>query len=253
MQQAVEVAYSQYEYLALADAHCHLNLFENPEAAIGDSLKNNVRVMITSGGSAMDNAAAEALSDGINIFCVIGIDPEHMEEDARYVDGISGTVRGNKSIIGIGEIGLDFKNEEYAANAKIQKSLFQRQIDIAKELGIPIVVHARRAIKEAAEIVIGSEIERAMFHFFEGDAETARMLEKKEHVISIPPLESGRRKKVIEAIGIESIVAETDSPAVGKSPSDVRKAIDYIARVKGIAFEEAAERTTENVRGLFYI
>ncbi|MGC9191046.1 MAG: TatD family hydrolase, partial [Candidatus Micrarchaeia archaeon] len=77
--------------------------------------------------------------------------------------------------------------------------------------------------------------------------------ESKDYIISIPPLESKRREKVINSVSIKSLVGETDSPVVGKTPQDVIKSIEYIASIKEISVEKAAIATTKNLRAFFSI
>ena len=90
-----------------------------------------------------------------------------------------------------------------------------------------------------------------MFHFFEGDEAKASELAELGYLISIPPIESSRRKRVINELSIDSIAVETDSPVVGKSPLDVIRIVEWIAEIKGISFDDASMRITQNVKKLF--
>lgn len=234
-----------------ADAHCHLNLFDDPKRAVADSLAAGVDTILATGGSAKDNPQVVSLADGKNVFGVIGIDPTFADKDATAIDGLEALVKGNKSVVGIGEIGLDMVVP--TASLDVQHDVFEKQLEIAMRLDKPVVLHARKAIDDLLTTIIEMDVERAMLHFFEGDEVQAKLAEKHGYMVSISPGDSSRKKRVIKAVDITSIVTETDSPIVGKSPVDVVKVAETIAKLKGIGVAEAAEQTRKNVREFFYI
>ncbi len=232
----------------LVDAHCHLDLFPEPLIASKDARFGGVSLIITAGGSKASSLAAIKMADGELVFAVIGIDPQGAQADSGFVDQIAALVKSHKNIVGIGEVGLDRK---VGADMKLQMKVFEEQIDIAKSLNVPIVVHSRGAIDEVMATVKKHGVKKAMFHFFEGDENMARSLADMGYLLSIPPIESPRRRRVINALDIDSIAVETDPPAVGKSPLDVIKIVEWIAEIKGIPFNEASLRITQNVKKLF--
>ena len=236
----------------LSDAHCHLNLFPDPHGTVREALEKGIRIIIATGESAKDSRECAELADGKNVFAVIGVGPDFADSDSGFVDEMEGLVRGNRNIVGIGEIGLDVKVAE-SCSMEIQMEVFIRQVDLAMRLGLPIVIHSRGTLPEVAEILASRNARKAMFHFFDGDEMQAQILAAKGYVISIPPAETSKRKKVIKALSLNSIVAETDSPIVGKSPLDVVRVMDLIAKEKGIEAGSAARAITENIRTLFSI
>ncbi len=234
-----------------ADAHCHLNLFDDPAKAVRDSIAAGVDTILATGGSAKDNPQVVGLADGKNVFGVIGIDPTFSDRDSDYIDTLAGVVKGDKKIVAIGEIGLDFVVPKAAPD--VQRKVFERQVNIAMELDKPIVIHARKAVEEAMVMIIDMGVKKAMFHFFEGDERTAKLLADHGYMISISPGDSSKKRRVIKAVDINNIVAETDSPIVGKSPADVVAVVEAVAKIKAIDVAEAAQRTRRNVREFFYI
>jgi len=237
--------------IELTDAHCHLDLFDDPRLTIQDARMGGVNIMITAGGSRSSSMAAIKITEHEkNVFAVIGIDPQGAVEDADFVGKIKELVKTHRSVIGIGEIGLDYK---VGAEKALQKKVFEEQMEIARLLDVPIVVHSRQAIEDVTALVIKHGVKKAMFHYFEGDEQQAKALADMGYIISIPPSESGKRRRVINALDINSLAAETDSPAVGKNPIDVIRVVQYIAGIKQIPFEEASACTTENVKKLFSI
>lgn len=232
----------------LIDAHCHLDMFPDPEIIKTDSRFGGLSTIITAGGSKESSLAAIRVADGEMVFAVIGIDPQSAAADEDFIGQIKDLVKSNKKIVGIGEIGLDYK---VGPEKGLQKRVFERQIEIAKSLDIPIVVHSREAIADVVEIVKKHEVKKAMFHFFEGDETVAKELASLGYLISIPPAESSKRKRVINALSISNISVETDSPVVGKSPLDVIRTVEWISELKGLPFNETSARITENVKKLF--
>ncbi len=251
MQQVRRTTYLQDE-IHISDAHCHLDLFEDPKRTIADAISAGVNLMITSGGSRKGNAATTAIANNGNVFGVVGIDPSSLPTDSAAIDEIVALIKGNQNIVGIGEIGLDAKEFQHTPLDK-QAEAFVRQISIANDLDVPIVVHSRGAINEAMAIVEKHCLTRAMFHFFEGTEDDALRMAKLGNIISIPPRESSRRKRVINAIDITNIVTETDAPVAGKTPSDVKGVIEFVASTKKMEFGEVAERVSENIRSFFHI
>lgn len=237
---------------SLSDVHCHLDLCSNPKEAVEESRRRNVQIMITAGSDRKSNLKMQELTKYDGVFGVVGISPDFSSADNEFISEMPGLIKTNRRIIGIGEIGLDLKIAE-KVGMEIQKKALMRQIDIANELELPIVVHSRGALDDVIKILKEKEVKRAVFHFFEGDEEKAKLLAKAGYLISIPPIESGRRKRIIKEIDLSSIAAETDSPVVGKIPADVAKVIDYISRLKNMGFEEAGEAVTETIKDYFYI
>lgn len=246
--------FQEQEELVLSDAHCHLNLFKNPREVIDNAVNFGIKIMITSGGNDKDNREAGMLCNGPHVFGVVGISPDFAQEaGVNFSEKLAVLIKGNRNIVGVGEVGLDFKITNEKDKIEVQKNIFLKQIQLAKELDVPLVIHARGAIENALDMVIENGVEKAMFHFFEGGVEEAKVIERRGYLISIPPLESKRRIRVIQNVALDCIVAETDAPAVGKDPTEVRKSLEIIAKARGIDFAEAAQSTTDNLRKFFYI
>jgi TatD DNase family protein len=239
--------------LEFSDAHCHLPLFSKPAETIANARNEGVGLIITSGGNAKDNLESIKIANGAQgVFATIGIGPDSASSESDFVEGMADLVRSSRKVIGIGEIGIDVKAAGHAG-LEIQRKVFGEQLDIAVELDLPVVIHSRGALDEISAMLEKKGVRSAVFHFFEGDERQAKALAGRGYLISIPPVETGRRKRVIKSISVNSIVAETDSPVVGRDPTDVVKVCKTIAALKGISIEDVASATTENIRRLFYI
>ena len=233
------------------DAHCHLDLFPEPEKTFLNARKAGVGVVITAGGNAEGNMKTLDIVHG-GIYGVVGISPEFMLSEAWKIDELKDILKMNKNIIGIGEIGLDAVMAE-KSSLEVQEKGFIKQLEIASSMELPVVIHSRRSLNRTFEILKESAVKNVVFHYFEGNENDAIAAEKEGWLVSIPPIESSRLKRVIRVLDIDSIVAETDSPAVGKEPSDVLSVIEKVALLKGISTVEAGERMTKTIKEYFYV
>ncbi len=234
----------------LADAHCHLDMV--PPAEVGQAIGSGVKTLITNGVDIKSDMESVKLIDGRNVFAMLGIDPEHavlMQENE--LDVAINLIRGSivSGVVGIGEIGLDGKEEKM----DWQKRVFERLLDLANELKLPVSIHSREALDEVLTILESKAVKKAHIHFFEGSVEQAKRVERLGYMISVPPLESARRRKVIKEVSIDNIMVESDAPAAVRSPSDVVKAVEMIAEEKRITFEQAAHAVVANTKRFFGI
>ena len=237
----------------LADAHCHLDLITDRKV-IEESIKGGVRTIVTDGVDTKSNALCAQMADGRNIFAAMGVDPEHSGMGDEELQFNIGVIRANTSkICAIGEIGLDYAYAKDKNGVERQKVVFGMFLDLAVELDKPVTIHSREAMEDVLAILEEKGIRRAHMHYFEGGPTEAKRMEKLGYMISIPPFESSRRNKAISAIAIDNIMAESDSPAAGASPLDVKKSVAIVAKAKGIGFERAAEQLTANTKRYFNV
>jgi TatD DNase family protein len=242
----------------MADAHCHLDLFKDM-ALVKTSIERGVLTIVTDGINLETSKAALALSDNAHIFPAVGMDPEtaislsDSELDAA-IGAVEELARTNaRRIVAIGEIGLDYVKAWEEKKIVKQKMVFGRMLDLALELNLPVSVHARSAIADVMEILDAKGMKKVQLHYFEGDSEKAKQAEESGYMISIPPAATTARKAAIKYANINSLMAESDSPVVGKTPKDVEIAIGMVAEIKGIPFDRAAEALTLNTKRFFNI
>ncbi|MDE1865589.1 MAG: TatD family hydrolase [Candidatus Micrarchaeota archaeon] len=240
----------QKTVVELADAHCHLDLMTATQ--IGDAINASVKTLITNGVDIKSDMESVKLADGKNVFVMLGLDPEHavkLKEDELEL--AVGLIRGSigPGVVGIGEIGLDGRE----GNMPLQKKVFGRMLDLALELDLPVSIHSRGALDEVLQMLEDKAVKKAHIHFFEGSVEQAKRAERLGCMISVPPLESGRRRKVIKEVSIDNIMAESDAPVAVKSPRDVTIAVGMIAEEKRITFEQAAQAIVANTKRYFGI
>lgn len=237
----------------MADAHCHLDLISDNDI-IRQSITYGVRTMITNGVDTKSNVKSVELADNKNIFALLGIDPEHSNvTDEELEFNIKMIKHQSAKVTGIGEIGLDYGKIKESVPIEKQKKVFESLLDLAKHLKMPVSIHSREALPDILQILNDKSMDMVHIHFFEGSVQQAKEVEKKGYMISVPPLQSSKRSKVIKEIAIDNIMAESDAPAAGSSPRDVERSIQIVAEAKRIDFKKAAELLTINTKKFFRI
>lgn len=237
----------------MADAHSHLDLISDI-AAITDSIMYGVRTIVTDGVDIKSNMRALELADNKNIFAMLGIDPEHAGVSDEELDFNIKVIRQNSArITGIGEIGLDYGKVKEKVSVERQKKVFSAFLDLALELRLPVSVHSRDAIADVIHTLEEKKMKMVHIHFFEGSVQQAKEIEKRGWMISVPPINSSKRSKIIKEIAIDNIMVESDAPVVGAAPRDVERSIEIVAEAKRIEFKRAAELLTQNTKKFFGI
>ncbi len=165
----------------------------------------------------------------------------------------------------IGEVGLDYKWAQTKSDVEKQMLVFNRMIEIADEMKLPIVIHSRNnpnevsdndnpsgvpknAIDKIIEMVSGRKF---LMHFYSGNDTQAKKIIDLGGYISIMGLHSKDRRKVIEISPIDKLLVESDCPYVGKTPEASIDGAKYIAEVKNMELIDVAEQTTKNAMNFF--
>ncbi len=228
----------------LIDAHCHLDSFKKIEL-------NGFVLPVTCGYSHFSNIRNKEIGEEYTVPYVLGIAPQTaIREDLNKLEEWCSFIIDSERV-GIGETGLDFHWGKTSEDREKQYLVFRRMLELAEETRLPVVIHARDAIKEVLDELETFGVKRFMMHFFSGDTEEAERAVGLGGIISIVPLHSKKRKIVIQKTGIENLVVETDSPYVVPSFKDVIKAVEYIAEVKEMEFKEVGAKTAKNAVEFF--
>ena len=198
-----------------------------------------------------------------NIFLMSGLHPCYV--DANYLDEIlhiEETI-SNNNIVAIGEIGVDLYWDK--SNLNMQLKAFKRQIKLANECNLPIVIHCRDSFDEIYKVLNETPSKNGgIFHCFTGTIEQANKiiaLGMKIGVGGVVTFKNGKIDKFLNKIGIENIVLETDSPYLSPSPNrgkrNESKNITFIADklcdIYGLSHKEIAHITTKNSKQVFGI
>ncbi|SEP62787.1 TatD DNase family protein [Lachnospiraceae bacterium NE2001] len=198
------------------------------------------------------------------MYAVVGVIPHHvadMTEDD--IETLRTLARENEKVVAIGEIGLDYYYEE--PSHELQHRWFVRQMELAKELGLPIVIHSRDAAQDTVELMKQAHAEEigGVVHCYSYSEEMSREFLKMGFFFGIGGVvtfkNSKKLKRAVESIPLDRIVLETDSPYLTPSPNRGKRndsrylpyVIHEIARLKGLTPEEVAETTYQNALRLY--
>ena len=166
--------------------------------------------------------------------------------------------------VAIGEIGLDYYWKDNPPR-EFQQTVFRRQIELALELDLPVIVHDREAHRDCLEAVKAHPQVTGVYHCYSGSLEDAKTLVKLGWTLSftgVVTYKNARKSlEVIQWLPMERIMIETDSPYLTPEPfrgkrndsGYVYRVAETIAQVKGMDPEEVAERTLENGKRFFRI
>ena len=191
---------------------------------------------------------------------MIGLHPCSVKEDYDAELEVVKNYLEKRPFIAIGEIGLDSYWD--VSFLKQQYDVFHKQIEIAIQYNIPIVIHSRNAIKECIEVVQQYPNVRGVFHCFSGTEQEARQITAMQFMLGIGGVVTFKNAgldKVIEEVGIANIILETDAPYLapmpyrGKrnEPAYTRIIAEKISNLTGKSLKEIEELTTLNAISLF--
>ena len=252
----------RYNYIV--DAHCHLESELYPDKiryeVINKAVGLNI-VMITTPLSPSERTLAFELRSLYpkNIYVVTGYYPLSNEDIQLVIEFIK---RNRDNIVGIGEVGLDFKPPNNALEVRLrQLEIFEIFIKLAKDLSLPLVVHSRSAGKYAIETLIKNQAENVLMHGFSGNAKYAKKAVEAGFYFSIPPtvIFSKQKQNLVRAIPIENILLETDSPVMSPNketlnyPWNVFLSAKKISELKNLDITEVINITAKNALELFRI
>ncbi|MCF6464333.1 TatD family hydrolase [Clostridium sp. Cult2] len=253
----------------LIDSHAHLDdeRFDRDRDRLIKSLKElGVDLVINPGADLNSSIKAVSLSEQYdNIYAAVGVHPHSAKEMDDSTIEILKSFTNREKVVAIGEIGLDYYYDNSPRD--IQQKKFIEQLNLAKEVDLPVIIHTREAAKDTFDIIKEAQdgsLEGVM-HCFSGSVEMAMEYIKLGFYISLggPVTFKNARvsKEVAKAIPLDKLMIETDAPYLtpepyrGKrnEPFYVRYVAGMIAELRGITFEEVATKTSENARQLFNI
>ena len=250
----------------LVDVHCHLEseLFAGGlDSIIAGARKVGIARLITSSIVPEEWALSESIARRYEeVEFALGIHPWYGREgDEERIDGLFQA--RERGAVAIGEIGLDKKTE--TVPLELQKRLFGRQIAIARETGLPVIVHCRGAFDELRVIVkkIGLPAAGGVIHSFSGSVEIAAELMKFGFSFSfggaLTYRNSRKKEAVLNAVFPDRFMLETDSPdippveAKGRPnvPANILYNLKAASEILGVSEEKIAEASTANAARTF--
>jgi TatD DNase family protein len=244
------------------DTHCHLSLedYDDIDLVIKENRENNISKIIISGYS-RDTIfeTLELIDKYSDVYATIGYHPSEADimtdEDLNLLE----KQIQNKKVVGIGEIGLDY---HYGSDNKSKQiSLFRKQMELASKYNLPVVIHSRDATEDTINILKEYKVVGDM-HCFSGSLEVARIyinMGYKLGIGGVVTFKNSNLYKVVESVGLENIILETDAPYLTPEPfrgkKNSSKYIPYIAErlanILNVDVSKVAEITTKNAVSLF--
>jgi TatD DNase family protein len=252
----------------LVDSHCHLEykgLVEDQAGVLSRAREAGVGAFlnISTKQSEWKQVVATAKRES-DVFASVGIHPH--EADGHEDLGREALLLATQDtrVIGIGETGLDYFYE-YSDRA-VQAKLFRMHIDVARETGLPVIIHTRDAEDDTYEILaeeMGKGAFPALIHCFTASAEFGRKVLDLGLTISLSGIVTFKNAKELQAVASQvpedRLLVETDSPFLapvphrGKScePAFVADTARFVAGLRGVEPDTLAEQTTGNFSRLF--
>ena len=246
------------------DTHCHLSCedYDDIQLVIEENRNNLIDKIIVSGCTKDSIEEAIDISNKYDdVYLTIGYHPSEVnsitDNDLILLKKL---ILDNKKIVGIGEIGLDYHYGKEDIDK--QKDLFRKQLLLAKQLNLPVVIHTRDATKDTLDILKEFPEVYGDIHCFSGSIETAFEYINMGYKLGIGGVVTFKNSnlfKVVEVVGVNNILLETDAPYLTPEPfrgqKNSSKYIPYIAKkiakILKISEEEVANITSLNATKLF--
>ena len=256
------------------DSHSHYNdekFNEDREKIIKDTFESGITKFDCAGYNIPSSLFSLELSKKYEyIYSICGISPNDVPQSEqelwKSIDEIIQIVKekNSKKLVAIGEIGLDYYwNKE---NSDLQKQAFIKQIELANEMNLPIVIHSRDASVDTIDIIRNHRVKKAgIFHCCQLNQELVRQALELGYYISFAGPVTFKNSKnapdVVKMVPLDRILIETDSPYLSPEPNrgkrndcrNVKYVAQKIADIKEISLEEVAKKTYENAMRIFEI
>lgn len=254
--------------MRLIDSHCHLEyerLVEDQPGVLARARAAGVSGMlnISTRRGEWDQVIATAEREP-DVWASVGIHPHEADAHSDLGREALLAAAGHPKVIGIGESGLDYYYDK--SDRAVQRDLFRMHIAVARETGLPIIIHTRDAEDDTAAI-LAEEMEQgafpALIHCFTASASFARKVLELGLTISLSGIVTFKNaaalQDVARAIPADRLLIETDSPFLAPvphrgrpcEPAFVRDTAAFVANLRGVSTEEIADTTAGNFFALF--
>ncbi len=252
----------------LVDSHCHLNyegLREDVAGTLARARNAGVNHLLTINTRLEEAAEVRAIAEAHGgVFASVGVHPHEAEKGGVDDPGRIVALTDHPLVVGIGETGLDYYYEH--APRAAQRNSFAAHIVAAQETGLPLIVHSRDAEEDSARMLRAAMAEREfplLIHCFTGSRRFMEEMVEIGALISISGIVTFKSARELQEtareIPAERLLVETDAPYLAPvphrgrrcEPAYVADTARFLARLRGISFEELARVTTANFFRLF--
>lgn len=247
-------------YKNIFDTHSHYSdsAFDNDRYEVLDSLKEKgVEYVMLASTCTEDIHENSLLAEKYDyIYTSAGFHPENINDiPENYIDILKETVSADKKVKAIGEIGLDYHYEGFDREKQIK--VFEKQVETANELDLPVIVHSRDACEDTLNI-LKKYRPKGVVHCFSGSAETAEIIVKLGMYIGFTGVLTFKNaKKAVRAVEVvppDRLLLETDCPYMAPVPfrgkrcdsSMISFTAERAAEIKGVSVQKLLDITCEN-------
>ncbi len=245
------------------DTHCHLFLLDtDPATAVEEARRAGVGTLVCVGIDPETSRRSVELAESFRgVFATAGVHPH----DAAGFDTAAGSaveeLLSNPRVLGVGECGLDFFRMH--SPAEDQERVFRIHVGLARESGLPLVVHVRDAWPQILRALDEGPAERVVLHCFSGDAAIARECAARGWYLSfagnVTYPKNAHLREAAAAVPLGRLLTETDSPFLApqrirgrdNAPANVLDVIAAVAQARGENVETVREATSANARAAF--
>ena len=252
----------------LFDTHAHLDdrAFDEDRAELLAALPNQGLALVMNPGCSLESSrnVVKIAAEQDYVYAAVGSHPDVADEvNEAVIEEYTALCKLNPKVKAIGEIGLDYHYEDIPRD--IQMKAFRMQMELARELKLPVIVHERDAHEDGMAVVRDFSDVTGVFHCYSGSAEMARQLVDKGWYIGftgVLTFKNARKAvEVASSIPLERIVLETDCPYMapepfrGKrnDPGKLYRMAEKLAEIRGLSVEEIHTITVENGKKLYRI
>ncbi|WP_324699049.1 TatD family hydrolase [Novosphingobium aerophilum] len=252
----------------LIDSHCHLEyegLVEDQTGVLDRARAAGIRgfLNISTRRSEWERVVATAAREP-DVWASVGIHPHEADQHADLGEAALLEATRHPKVIGIGETGLDYYYDK--SDHEVQQALFRTHITVARETGLPMIIHTRDAEADTFHILedeMGKGAFPALIHCFTASADFGRKVLDLGLTISISGIVTFKNAKdlqeVVATIPEDRLLVETDSPFLAPVPHRGRRCepaftadtARFVADLRGVSVEELGEATTRNFFSLF--
>ena len=249
----------------LVDSHCHLDFPDfapEREAVIARAFGAGIGTMLTICTRLDQFAGVEVIAQSDErIWCSAGAHPHEAADHGNLLTNQLVALAAHSRVVGIGETGLDFHYD--LSPHDIQERVFRTHVEASQATGLPLIVHAREADTEIAEILSAERPPPGVLHCFTGSRALAERAVSLGFYVSISGIVTFRNaealRDIVRDLPLDRLLVETDAPYLapvpyrGKrnEPAFVAATAAFVAELKGIELEALAEATTQNFFRLF--
>jgi len=252
----------------LFDTHAHLDdrAFDTNRAELLAALPGQGLELVMNPGCSLESSrnVVKIAAEYDYVYAAVGSHPDVADEvNEAVIEAYRMLCKQNPKVKAIGEIGLDYHYEDIPRD--IQLKAFRAQMELARELDLPVIVHEREAHEDGMAVIREFPEVKGVFHCYSGSGEMARQLVEKGWYIGftgVLTFKNARKAvEVASAIPLDRIVLETDCPYMapepfrGKrnDPGKLYRMAEKLAELRGLTVEEIHAITTENGKRLYRI